>query len=210
MASVTTVTRVHQNSVEAVHNRIAWALRHVGSDVQEFWVADILFETNKHISNYKTHEAALSSSQQRGNVLFTFVIFPPLKLANLFSERVSTLDVRWTVKRLVAGTFFLHLGREKKRHNTSPLPRWISNKRNGRFPADVEKRWHSLGTHVSILSTQYVWFNKQFQGAHDVWRLLTGKNRGKTRSYTYNISTGTKGRYKDLVRRTRISTAMSR
>lgn len=53
------------------------------------------------------------NSQQRKNILLTLVIFPPLKLANLFSESVSTLDVRWTVKRLVAGTFFLHL--EKKR-----------------------------------------------------------------------------------------------
>lgn len=42
VASVTTVARVHQNSVEAVHYRVAWALRHVGSDVQEFWVTNIL------------------------------------------------------------------------------------------------------------------------------------------------------------------------
>lgn len=40
---------------------------------------------------------------------FTLVIFPPLKLANLLRDRVRTLDVRWTVNRFVAGTFFLHL-----------------------------------------------------------------------------------------------------
>lgn len=39
----------------------------------------------------------------------TFVIFPPLKLAKRLSERVKTLDVLWMVKRLLAGTFFLHL-----------------------------------------------------------------------------------------------------
>lgn len=39
----------------------------------------------------------------------TFVIFPPLKLAKRLRERVKTLDVLWMVKRLLAGTFFLHL-----------------------------------------------------------------------------------------------------
>lgn len=37
------------------------------------------------------------------------VIFPPLKLAKRLSERVRTLDALWTVKRLLAGTFLLHL-----------------------------------------------------------------------------------------------------
>ena len=39
----------------------------------------------------------------------TLVIFPPLKLAKRLSESVRTLDVRWMVNRLLAGTFFLHL-----------------------------------------------------------------------------------------------------
>lgn len=39
----------------------------------------------------------------------TFVILPPLKLAKRFSESVRTLEARWMVKRLLAGTFFLHL-----------------------------------------------------------------------------------------------------
>lgn len=39
----------------------------------------------------------------------TLVIFPPLKLAKRLSERVRTLDALWTVKRLLAGTFLLHL-----------------------------------------------------------------------------------------------------
>ena len=39
----------------------------------------------------------------------TLVIFPPLKLAKRLRERVKTLDVLWMVKRLLAGTFFLHL-----------------------------------------------------------------------------------------------------
>lgn len=38
------------------------------------------------------------------------VIFPPLKLAKRLRDSVRTLDVRWMVKRLLAGTFFLHLG----------------------------------------------------------------------------------------------------
>lgn len=59
--------------------------------------------------------------------MLTFVIFPPLKLANLFSERVSTLDVRWTVKRLVAGTFFLHLDKKKEKRVMIHHPKWISN-----------------------------------------------------------------------------------
>lgn len=42
MAGMTAVARVHQNSVESIHNRIACALRHVRSDVQEFWVPNIL------------------------------------------------------------------------------------------------------------------------------------------------------------------------
>lgn len=40
----------------------------------------------------------------------TLVIFPPLKLAKRLRDSVRTLDVRWMVKRLLAGTFFLHLG----------------------------------------------------------------------------------------------------
>lgn len=44
----------------------------------------------------------------------TFVILPPLKLAKRFSESVRTLEARWMVKRLLAGTFFLHL------HGTAP------------------------------------------------------------------------------------------
>ena len=39
----------------------------------------------------------------------TFVIFPPLKLAKRLRDRVRTLEVLWMVKRLLAGTFFLHL-----------------------------------------------------------------------------------------------------
>lgn len=39
----------------------------------------------------------------------TFVILPPLKLAKRFSESVRTLEARWMVNRLLAGTFFLHL-----------------------------------------------------------------------------------------------------
>lgn len=44
----------------------------------------------------------------------TLVIFPPLKLAKRLRDRVRTLDVLWMVKRLLAGTFFLHLQREWK------------------------------------------------------------------------------------------------
>lgn len=59
------------------------------------------------------NEAVLLKISQCCETSLTFVIFPPLKFANLFSERVSTLDVRCTVKRLVAGTFFLHLKKTK-------------------------------------------------------------------------------------------------
>lgn len=37
------------------------------------------------------------------------VILPPLKLAKRLRESVRTLDALWMVKRLLAGTFFLHL-----------------------------------------------------------------------------------------------------
>lgn len=41
--------------------------------------------------------------------VLTLVILPPLKLAKRLSESVSTLEALWMVKRLLAGTFFLHL-----------------------------------------------------------------------------------------------------
>lgn len=53
VASVAAVARVHQNSVEAVHYRVAWALRHVGSDIQEFWVAHILQTPDRTIRSLK-------------------------------------------------------------------------------------------------------------------------------------------------------------
>lgn len=49
VAGVTAVARVHQNSVEAVHYRVAGALGHVGSDIQEFWVAHILKAPENHL-----------------------------------------------------------------------------------------------------------------------------------------------------------------
>lgn len=66
-------------------------------------------------------ETALSNSQLYENSVLTFVILPPLKLANLFRESVRTLDVRWTVKRLVAGTFFLHLEEKKRKKNDTSV-----------------------------------------------------------------------------------------
>lgn len=48
-------------------------------------------------------------TEQAGRHGLTLVIFPPLKLAKRLRESVSTLDVLWMVKRLLAGTFFLHL-----------------------------------------------------------------------------------------------------
>lgn len=42
VAGVTTVARVNQNGVEAIHDGVAWALRHVWADVQEFWITHIL------------------------------------------------------------------------------------------------------------------------------------------------------------------------
>ena len=57
-----------------------------------------------------THHRTSDRTVDLGRGALTFVIFPPLKLANLFSDSVRTLDARWSVKRLVAGTFFLHLG----------------------------------------------------------------------------------------------------
>lgn len=47
MSSMTTVARVHQNSVEAVHHGVARTLRHVGSDVEELRVPDILEEAQR-------------------------------------------------------------------------------------------------------------------------------------------------------------------
>lgn len=111
VAGVTAVAWVHQNSVEAVHYRVAWALRHVGSDIQEFWVAHILKNTQQSHLVTKKMRGWIENKpvRKQETVQPTFVILPPLKLANLFSETVRTLEVRWTVKRLVAGTFFLHL-----------------------------------------------------------------------------------------------------
>ncbi len=43
----------------------------------------------------------------------TFVIFPPLKLVNRFSEMVRTLELRWMVNLFEAVTIFLHLPRQK-------------------------------------------------------------------------------------------------
>lgn len=43
----------------------------------------------------------------------TFVIFPPLKLVNRFSETVRTLELRWMVNLFDAVTIFLHLPRQK-------------------------------------------------------------------------------------------------
>lgn len=37
------------------------------------------------------------------------VILPPLKLAKRLRDSVRTLEALWMVKRLLAGTFFLHL-----------------------------------------------------------------------------------------------------
>lgn len=53
VASVTAVAWVHQNSVETVHYRVAWALRHVGSDIQEFWVGHILKTSSRIIWSLK-------------------------------------------------------------------------------------------------------------------------------------------------------------
>lgn len=49
----------------------------------------------------------------------TLVILPPLKLAKRLRESVRTLDALWMVKRLLAGTFFLHL-RGKRGQLVSP------------------------------------------------------------------------------------------
>lgn len=43
----------------------------------------------------------------------TFVSLPPVKFAKRFSDRVSTLALRWMVNLFEAVTIFLHL-REKK------------------------------------------------------------------------------------------------
>lgn len=60
-----------------------------------------------------SRDPSLCSSQQGLGLgarrALTFVILPPLKLAKRFSESVRTLEARWMVKRLLAGTFFLHL-----------------------------------------------------------------------------------------------------
>lgn len=51
----------------------------------------------------------------------TLVIFLPpeeLQLPKRFSEIVRTLEARWMVKRLLAGTFFLHLPRKSSSYSS--------------------------------------------------------------------------------------------
>lgn len=109
VASMTAVTRVHQDSIKAIHDGVTWALGHVGADVQKLWVTNILFQNKRNQVRITINEKKKDVIQNNHYKNQTFVIFPPLKLANLFSESVRTLEVRWTVNRLVAGTFFLHL-----------------------------------------------------------------------------------------------------
>lgn len=45
--SVAAVSRVHQDSIEPIHDRVTAALRHVWTDVQELWIANILFRKGK-------------------------------------------------------------------------------------------------------------------------------------------------------------------
>lgn len=39
---MTTVPRMHQDRIKAIHHWVSWVLRHVRTNVQELWVANIL------------------------------------------------------------------------------------------------------------------------------------------------------------------------
>lgn len=45
--SVAAVARVHQDSIKPIHDGVTAALRHVRTDVQELWIANILFRKGK-------------------------------------------------------------------------------------------------------------------------------------------------------------------
>lgn len=66
------------------------------------------------LGNTRTHRGTVPRAAQREaraaqRPVHTLVILPPLELAKRFRESVSTLDVLWMLKRLLAGTFLLHL-----------------------------------------------------------------------------------------------------
>lgn len=68
----------------------------------------------------------------------TLVIFLPPEepqLPKRFSEMVRTLEARWMVKRLLAGTFFLHLPRKAQAIQAVPTSTWQ--------PALATQQWQS-------------------------------------------------------------------
>ena len=50
MTGVAAVPRMHKDSVETVHHRVADVLGHVGSDVQELWVTHVLVAEGRTVN----------------------------------------------------------------------------------------------------------------------------------------------------------------
>lgn len=82
----------------------------------------------------------------------TLVIFLPPEepqLPKRFSEMVRTLEARWMVKRLLAGTFFLHLPRKAQAIQAVPTSTWQPALATQQW----QSRWEWCCWHQALLQT---------------------------------------------------------
>lgn len=130
---MTAESRVDQHSVQPVDLWLPLGLRHEGPQVQVLWIFHILMTTNKQLINIKLNVHLNSTKLHFLDIIVhmcyvTFVILPPLKFAKRFSERVSTLELRWMVNLFEAVTIFLHLREKNVQLDTSKT--YIINTKN--------------------------------------------------------------------------------
>lgn len=105
----------------------------------------------------------------------TLVIFPPVKLANRLSERVSTFGLRWIVNLFEAVTIFLHL----RKADVQTISGYVC-RRTHKHKLRVEVRGHArflLCTFVGVFTVQLLWLDKLLQSFGH-----TGSHLGKTHS----------------------------
>lgn len=160
VASVTTVARVHQNSVEAVHYRVAWALRHVGSDVQEFWVTNIL---QKIWQKHEIIEKRENTFKQpiAGECFVNLCYFSSAEVGKPLQREGQYIRCSMDCEAFGRWHFLFAPGQKIKKKESWYIIQngsliWINalqvNLRQWRVLVRQDE-WHSLGTHVGILST---------------------------------------------------------
>lgn len=157
VTSMTAVPRVHQDRIKAIHHWVSWVLRHVWTNVQELWIANILKWgkwpiKNLIICNNSNVNRFYCDSPYLGNLSSTEVgkafkgqckhIWCPMNCESFCCRHFLLTPRKWpnTIRKLTKIVTIFHCILDSCFKSTTKT-----------FKKE-EKTQNSLGTHVGVLA----------------------------------------------------------